>query len=38
MNRTRAMAWDVDGTLVDSEPLHLRALQSVCDDAKHSSD
>lgn len=31
MNRTRAMAWDVDGTLVDSEPLHLRALQSVCD-------
>lgn len=31
MNRTRAVAWDVDGTLVDSEPLHLRALQSVCD-------
>lgn len=31
MNYTRAMAWDVDGTLVDSEPLHLRALQSVCD-------
>jgi HAD superfamily hydrolase (TIGR01509 family) len=31
MNRTRAMAWDVDGTLVDSEPMHLRALQSVCD-------
>ena len=31
MNHTRAMAWDVDGTLVDSEPLHLRALQSVCD-------
>jgi len=30
MNRTRAAAWDVDGTLVDSEPLHLRALQSVC--------
>lgn len=25
-----AVAWDVDGTLVDSEPLHLRALQSVC--------
>jgi HAD superfamily hydrolase (TIGR01509 family) len=31
MNRTRAAAWDVDGTLVDSEPLHLRALQSVCE-------
>ena len=31
MNRMRAVAWDVDGTLVDSEPLHLRALQSVCD-------
>jgi HAD superfamily hydrolase (TIGR01509 family) len=31
MSRTRAIAWDVDGTLVDSEPLHLRALQSVCD-------
>jgi len=25
-----AVAWDVDGTLVDSEPLHLRALQAVC--------
>lgn len=31
MNRSHAAAWDVDGTLVDSEPLHLRALQSVCD-------
>ena len=26
----RAVAWDVDGTLVDSEPLHLQALQAVC--------
>ncbi len=25
-----AIAWDVDGTLVDSEPLHHRALLSVC--------
>ena len=25
-----AVAWDVDGTLVDSEPLHLQALQAVC--------
>lgn len=25
-----AAAWDVDGTLVDSEPLHLQALQEVC--------
>lgn len=25
-----AVAWDVDGTLVDSEPLHLHALQMVC--------
>ncbi|MDE2395003.1 MAG: HAD family phosphatase [Burkholderiales bacterium] len=25
-----AVAWDVDGTLVDSEPLHLRALLAVC--------
>ena len=25
-----AVAWDVDGTLVDSEPLHLQALQEVC--------
>ncbi len=27
---TPAVAWDVDGTLVDSEPLHLQALQAVC--------
>jgi HAD superfamily hydrolase (TIGR01509 family) len=27
-----SVAWDVDGTLVDSEPLHLRALQVVCRD------
>ncbi|MCW6506932.1 HAD family hydrolase [Lichenifustis flavocetrariae] len=26
MTALRAVAWDVDGTLVDSEPLHLRAL------------
>lgn len=26
----RAIAWDIDGTLIDSEPLHLRALLSVC--------
>ena len=25
----RAVAWDIDGTLVDSEPLHLRALLAV---------
>ena len=28
----RAVAWDVDGTLVDSEPLHLRALLATCAD------
>jgi HAD superfamily hydrolase (TIGR01509 family) len=26
----RAVAWDIDGTLVDSEPLHERALLEVC--------
>ena len=26
----RAVLWDVDGTLVDSEPLHLRALRTAC--------
>ncbi len=26
----RAVAWDVDGTLVDSEPLHAAALMTVC--------
>ncbi len=30
MSHARAVAWDVDGTLVDSEPLHLKALQAVC--------
>lgn len=25
-----AVAWDIDGTLVDSEPLHLAVLQKVC--------
>ena len=24
------VAWDVDGTLIDSEPLHLRSLQRLC--------
>jgi HAD superfamily hydrolase (TIGR01509 family) len=28
----RAVAWDIDGTLVDSEPVHLMALQKVCAD------
>jgi beta-phosphoglucomutase-like phosphatase (HAD superfamily) len=26
----RAVAWDVDGTLVDSEPLHHDALTAAC--------
>jgi HAD superfamily hydrolase (TIGR01509 family) len=26
-----AVAWDIDGTLIDSEPLHLEALLVVCD-------
>ncbi len=30
MSRPLAVAWDVDGTLVDSEPLHLEALQATC--------
>ena len=25
-----AIAWDVDGTLIDSEPTHLSALEAVC--------
>ncbi len=25
-----AVAWDIDGTLVDSEPLHLRTLFAIC--------
>ena len=28
--KTSAIAWDIDGTLVDSEPLHLRALLDTC--------
>lgn len=31
-----AVAWDVDGTLVDSEPLHQKVLFSVC--AEHGVD
>lgn len=27
-----AVAWDIDGTLIDSEPVHLLALQAVCGD------
>ncbi|SNB78006.1 haloacid dehalogenase superfamily, subfamily IA, variant 3 with third motif having DD or ED/haloacid dehalogenase superfamily, subfamily IA, variant 1 with third motif having Dx(3-4)D or Dx(3-4)E [Arboricoccus pini] len=30
------VAWDIDGTLVDSEPLHERALRAVC--ARHGAD
>ncbi len=30
----RAVAWDIDGTLIDSEPLHHRALVAVCRDLK----
>ena len=25
-----AVIWDIDGTLIDSEPLHQRALQQIC--------
>lgn len=28
--RLRAVAWDIDGTLIDSEPLHHRALLDAC--------
>lgn len=28
--RLRAVAWDIDGTLIDSEPLHHRALLAAC--------
>lgn len=28
--RFRAVAWDIDGTLIDSEPLHHRALVAIC--------
>lgn len=29
--RPLAIIWDIDGTLIDSEPLHQRALEAVCD-------
>jgi HAD superfamily hydrolase (TIGR01509 family) len=32
MTEVAAVAWDVDGTLVDSEPLHLEALLAVAGD------
>ena len=31
-----AVAWDIDGTLVDSEPVHLLALKAAC--AEHGAD
>jgi HAD superfamily hydrolase (TIGR01509 family) len=31
MTPISAIAWDIDGTLIDSEPLHLAVLASVCD-------
>jgi HAD superfamily hydrolase (TIGR01509 family) len=34
----RAVAWDIDGTLIDSEPLHERALLTVCDNHIDSID
>lgn len=30
VRRLRAVAWDIDGTLIDSEPLHHRALLDAC--------
>lgn len=30
VRRLRAVAWDIDGTLIDSEPLHHRALVAAC--------
>ena len=27
----KAVAWDIDGTLVDSEPLHLKSLRLICE-------
>jgi len=36
--KRRAVAWDIDGTLIDSEPLHERALLAVCESYIHSID
>ena len=30
--RIEAIAWDIDGTLVDSEPLHQEALNAISHD------
>lgn len=31
MTSIKAIAWDIDGTLIDSEPLHEKVLISTCD-------
>lgn len=36
MTPLRAVAWDIDGTLIDSEPLHEAALNAIC--AVHGAD
>jgi HAD superfamily hydrolase (TIGR01509 family) len=36
MAKLRAVAWDIDGTLIDSEPLHETVLNTVC--AGHGAD
>ena len=32
MHRFEAILWDLDGTLVDSEPLHRRAILGIFDE------